>query len=160
MGSQLRDYPRLLHGGRHLADPIRDRGRDIAGRASAGLGVAVVLWSLLVVVVTAVRARRHAQRWWPMLVDLANGGGSVPWRAILAALAVLLALICVGASLAPHYHVLGTDKTGNDVLYQAVKSIRTGLLIGTLTTLVMLPFALILGVTAGYFRGWVDDVIQ
>jgi len=46
------------------------------------------------------------------------------------------------------------------VLYQALKSVRTGLLIGTLTTLVMLPFAIALGIAAGYFRGWVDDVIQ
>ena len=49
---------------------------------------------------------------------------------------------------------------GEDVLYQALKSIRTGLVIGTLTTLVMLPAAIFLGVAAGYFRGWVDDVIQ
>jgi ABC-type dipeptide/oligopeptide/nickel transport system permease subunit len=35
-----------------------------------------------------------------------------------------------------------------------------GLLIGTLTTLVMLPFAVVLGLLAGYFGGWVDDVIQ
>lgn len=58
------------------------------------------------------------------------------------------------------YHLLGTDKIGEDVLYEALKSIRTGLIIGTLTTLVMLPFAVILGMLAGYFRGWVDDVIQ
>jgi peptide/nickel transport system permease protein len=32
--------------------------------------------------------------------------------------------------------------------------------IGTLTTLVMLPFAVSLGIMAGYFRGWIDDVIQ
>ena len=59
-----------------------------------------------------------------------------------------------------HYHILGTDKVGNDVLYQSFKSIRTGVLIGTLTTLLALPFALIFGVTAGYFGGWIDDVIQ
>ncbi len=46
------------------------------------------------------------------------------------------------------------------MLYQTIKSIRTGLVIGTLTTLVMLPFAVFLGMMAGYFRGWVDDVIQ
>ena len=62
--------------------------------------------------------------------------------------------------LSANYHVLGTDKVGQDVFYQALKSIRTGLVIGTLTTLVMLPFALLLGIMAGYFRGWVDDVIQ
>jgi len=62
--------------------------------------------------------------------------------------------------LASSYHVFGTDKVGQDVLYQAVKGVRTGLVIGTLTTLIMLPFAIVLGVAAGYFRGWVDDVIQ
>jgi peptide/nickel transport system permease protein len=58
------------------------------------------------------------------------------------------------------WHMLGTDKVGQDVLYQSIKSIRTGLVIGTLTTLIMLPFAVLLGMMAGYFRGWVDDVIQ
>ena len=33
-------------------------------------------------------------------------------------------------------------------------------MIGTLTTLVMLPLAILLGIMAGYFRGWIDDVIQ
>ena len=59
-----------------------------------------------------------------------------------------------------HYHVLGTDRTGNDVLYQALKSMRTAFVIGTLATLATLPFAVGLGIMAGYFRGWVDEVIQ
>jgi peptide/nickel transport system permease protein len=33
-------------------------------------------------------------------------------------------------------------------------------LIGGLTTLLTLPFAIILGISAGYFRGWVDDAVQ
>lgn len=67
------------------------------------------------------------------------------------------------ARLAPaiaHVHPLGTDKVGQDVLYLALKSVRTGLLIGTLTTLVMLPLACALGIAAGYFGGRVDDAIQ
>ena len=64
------------------------------------------------------------------------------------------------AALAHGYHVLGTDKVGTDVLYQALKSVRTGLVIGTLTTLITLPLALALGVMAGYFRGVVDDLVQ
>jgi len=60
----------------------------------------------------------------------------------------------------PGTHLLGTDKVGQDVLYLSLKSIRTGLLIGTLTTLVLLPFAIVMGMAAGYFGGWVDDVIQ
>ncbi len=62
--------------------------------------------------------------------------------------------------LSGYYHVFGTDKVGEDVFYQTVKSIRTGLVIGTLTTLIMLPMAIIFGILAGFFRGWVDDVIQ
>ena len=58
------------------------------------------------------------------------------------------------------YHVLGTDRTGNDVLWQALKSIRTAWVIGSLTTVAMLPPAIILGIASGYFKGWIDDVIQ
>jgi peptide/nickel transport system permease protein len=49
---------------------------------------------------------------------------------------------------------------GEDVFYQAIKSIRTGLVIGSLTTMIMLPLAITFGIMAGFFRGWVDDVIQ
>jgi peptide/nickel transport system permease protein len=84
----------------------------------------------------------------------------VPWRAVLITLLLLcLAGFCMG-ELSLKYHVLGTDKVGEDVFYQSLKSIRTGLLIGTLTTFVTLPLSLVLGILAGYFRGWVDDVIQ
>ncbi len=61
--------------------------------------------------------------------------------------------------LYPGGHILGTDKVGNDVLYLSLKAIRTGLVVGSLTTLMMLPFAVLLGISAGYFKGWVDDLI-
>lgn len=59
-----------------------------------------------------------------------------------------------------YFHILGTDKVGADVFYQSLKSVRTGIIIGTVTTLVMLPFALLLGMMAGFFGGWIDDIIQ
>ena len=62
--------------------------------------------------------------------------------------------------LSIQYYVLGTDKVGVDVLYKTIKSIRTGILIGTLTTIVMLPFAIFLGIFAGFIGGIVDDIIQ
>jgi len=89
-----------------------------------------------------------------------SGGLDVPWRTAIASIFVFSLIITLIANLADVYHVFGTDKVGKDVLYQSIKSIRTGLVIGTLTTLVMLPFAVLLGMMAGYFRGWVDDVIQ
>lgn len=72
----------------------------------------------------------------------------------------LVFVLSLAYFLSFYVHVLGTDKVGADVLYNSLKSIRTGVLIGVLTTLVMLPLALLLGISAGLFRGWVDDVIQ
>lgn len=59
-----------------------------------------------------------------------------------------------------HFHLLGTSKIGEDVLYQSLKSIRTGFIIGSITTLFMLPFAILLGIMAGYFGGIIDDLIH
>jgi peptide/nickel transport system permease protein len=60
----------------------------------------------------------------------------------------------------PRMHLLGTDKVGMDVLFLSLKGVRTGLIIGLLTTLIAIPFAMFFGILAGYLRGWVDDVIQ
>lgn len=68
-------------------------------------------------------------------------------------------LACILIFVWPHFHVLGTDTTGNDVLYNAMKSVRTAVVIGSLATLTTLPFAVTLGIAAGYFKGWVDDII-
>jgi peptide/nickel transport system permease protein len=55
---------------------------------------------------------------------------------------------------------LAPTVTGNDVLYQTLKSIRTAFVIGTLATLATLPLAVVLGILAGYLKGWVDEAIQ
>lgn len=62
--------------------------------------------------------------------------------------------------LSRSFHILGTGQIGEDLFYFTTKSIRTGLIIGLLTTLFMLPLALFLGIGAGYFGGVIDDVIQ
>ncbi|MBA2650974.1 MAG: ABC transporter permease [Tatlockia sp.] len=75
---------------------------------------------------------------------------------------LFLCIFVVFASfwISRHLHLLGTGKIGQDIFYYTVKSIRTGLVIGILTTLFMLPLALVFGISAGYFGGLVDDVIQ
>lgn len=60
----------------------------------------------------------------------------------------------------PGAHILGTDKVGGDVFFTALKGVRTGIVIGTGTTVIIIPFAILFGVVAGYFGGAVDDVIQ
>jgi len=89
-----------------------------------------------------------------------QGKSDLPWRTAYVTFIVLVMAFTWLYMLSDSYHVLGTDKVGGDVLYQSFKSIRTGVLIGILTTLIMLPVAVILGVSAGLFGGWIDDVIQ
>jgi len=151
-GRQVRDYPRLQHGGAHLPDPHRDAAGDIARLASIGVGLGLAPFVVLLLLRFRFDKLRLAQ-WWS---DPLHG----PGRTAAGVFLIMLVLGGMAISLSSGYHILGTDKVGEDVFYQALKSIRTGLVIGTLTTLVMLPAAILLGIMAGYFRGWVDDVIQ
>lgn len=159
-GTQSREFPRLRYGGAHLKDPQCDAGADFAGRILRGIGLALVLWLALGGFASAALARRHgisaADEWRRIWL----GEASIAWRAMLVTAGLLLALVCPAWMLAEAWHVFGTDKVGQDVLYLTLKSIRTALVIGTLTTLVTLPIAVALGILAGYFGGWVDDVIQ
>jgi peptide/nickel transport system permease protein len=158
-GSQRRDYPRLRHGGAHLADEsavVADATRLGAIGAALG-GVAV----LLVAAWLTWRLGRNAGR--PFAAQwraIWRGETEIAWRAALIALLVIFLWGGALAGVSAGYHALGTDKVGQDVLFQVLKSIRTALVIGLVTTLVTLPIGIVLGVAAGYFRGWVDDVIQ
>lgn len=159
-GAQAREFPRLKFGGAHLKDPARDLAADVARRTLGGLGLAAVLWIALTMLLAAGLSARRGENLGTTLSAIIRGETEIPWRAMLLTAGPVIAVATILAVLSMRYHVMGTDKVGQDVFYQALKSIRTGLIIGTLTTLVMLPFALALGTMAGYFRGWIDDVIQ
>jgi len=158
-GRQVWVYPRLQFGGRHLANPEQEHARDLIRRTVLGLGTGLGAWVLLTGFLALVVTRRHSD---PLgfLRSAWRGETDIPWRAVFLTLLVISLLAGVLVVLSQAYHVLGTGKVGEDVLYQSLKSIRTGVLIGTLTTLATLPLALVLGILAGYYRGWIDDVIQ
>ena len=59
----------------------------------------------------------------------------------------------------PGQHWLGTGILGRDVLHQTLKGARVALLIGGLTTLIVIPLALFFGMCAGYFGGRIDDAV-
>jgi len=59
----------------------------------------------------------------------------------------------------PGAHLLGTDILGRDVLHLTLKGARVALLIGGLTSLIAIPLALLMGVSAGYFGGRIDDAV-
>jgi peptide/nickel transport system permease protein len=175
--STQRIYPRLKYGGAHLTDSGEKR-RDILVTTAIGIAQAMVLWLLVIFLLgfwqrskrggfsplspgERVRERGESVAHWLSMLRSSKGSNNrFPWHVLSWMLLILFVLILVSANLSLKYHILGTDKVGEDVFYQALKSIRTGLVLGTLTTLVMLPAAILMGVMAGYFRGWVDDVIQ
>jgi len=159
-GGQAREFPRLKYGGAHLADPESEWLGDVLRRGALGAAAGLLCWLMFAATLVLWVARQAHQTFSASLGRVLRGQTDVPWQVVLATLAVLSVLMGAAIFLLPYYHLLGTDKVGQDVLYLSLKSIRTGLVIGTLTTLVMLPFALLLGIMAGYFRGWVDDVIQ
>ncbi len=57
-------------------------------------------------------------------------------------------------------HLLGTDALGKDTFVQTLRACRTALIIGGLTSAIYIPLGTLLGILAGYYRRWVDDVIQ
>jgi peptide/nickel transport system permease protein len=159
-GRTERVYPRLEHGGRHLADPEAEHAGDVARRTAAGVAGGLAVAALAFVLVAAVRSRRHRIALGSSLADIAAHRTELPLRAALLTFATVCLLAGPVIALAGHYHPFGTDRTGNSVLVQALKSIRTAFVIGSLATVATLPLAVGLGVMAGYFKGWVDEAIQ
>jgi len=152
-GAIYRDFPRLKNAGSHLTD-VSERSWDILWRS-----VLAILIGILVATVPIAAHKYYRNKIAQGTADH-SGSDSVPWNVAYSTVLIISVIGCWVLSLSEFYHILGTDKVGSDVLYQSIKAIRTGVLIGTLATLVTLPLAIILGISAGYFKGWVDDVVQ
>lgn len=159
-GTQIRDYPYLVHGGSHLPEP---REAHRAGNITKRIALALLVGGLFAGLyfgclwLTREIYRRRASRKNHEQENLRTFTRRGIWIAgflsVVTALAVILGMLATG------YHVFGTDKAGGDVFYTAIKSIRTGLVIGLLTTVIVTPFALLFGILAGYLGGRVDDII-
>lgn len=156
-GEVIRDYPRLQYAGAKLSEDAR-RGADILRRVVIGVLIGGAMSLGLAASLNLAHGRRRGgwaagQRWWWREAD-------IPWRAFWLTASAIFVVSAVTLSLAADYHVLGTDRTGNDVLWLSLKSVRTALVIGLLTVFAMLPPAIVFGITAGYFKGKVDDFVQ
>ncbi|MCG8426838.1 MAG: ABC transporter permease, partial [Chromatiales bacterium] len=135
-GTTVRDFPRLKYGGAHLTNPEQEWLPDIWRRsvlgALKGVVVSVVAINIVLMFIGFARGKHFGR----VAKEVLLGQPEIPWRVLLGTLTVMLVLLFWTMELASAYHLFGTDKVGEDVFYQALKSIRTGLLIGTLTTLV------------------------
>ncbi len=57
-------------------------------------------------------------------------------------------------------HVLGTDDLGRDVWARVAYGARTILLLGPLSVLVAFILGVAFGLPAGYYQGWVDELVM
>jgi peptide/nickel transport system permease protein len=57
-------------------------------------------------------------------------------------------------------HPLGTSRQGQDIFAQVVHGARTSLLVGFLTGTIIIMFCILIGVTAGFVGGIVDEVLS
>lgn len=134
---------RLQEAAKEVADESGKRW-DIAMKSTQWLMVGALIAGLLL--------------WWLHRLGLQTV--DVCWRTFTITLLTISLVLTWLWGMGQSYHVLGTGKVGQDVLYETIKGVRTGVLIGGLTTIITLPFAVLLGIAAGYFRGWVDDGVQ
>ena len=156
----VRDFPRLKFGGIHLGENEAGRDAHAFQTVMSGVLLALVVVSGMSLGVAALLARRSGRPLGATWRGLWCGETEFAWNAVLLSLGALLLTLLPVLALCVDYHVFGTDKVGQDVFYQILKSVRTALVIGLVTTLVTLPVAIGLGILAGYFRGRIDDAIQ
>jgi peptide/nickel transport system permease protein len=99
------------------------------------------------------------------------GAGLVGFWLLIALLAPLLAPFPPNATLAPaappgtryadgRHFWLGTDHIGRDILSRLMYGARTVLLYAPLATACAYGVGIVLGLVAGYQRGWVDSVLS
>lgn len=151
---------RLLHAPYYLNHGVDNVRMDVSLRIIMGIALGVIAWIGIAVALLSYLVMKYREPFGKIVREISNQHLDIPWRLILICLLFVCVAVTTLLSVADGHHLLGTDKVGQDILYQCLKSIRTGLLIGTLTTLFMLPFALAFGTIAGYFGGLFDDAIQ
>ena len=117
-GEALWHYPRLTHAGDGIDDPAQHTG-DILRRVLTATAAGSLLCALVVCLGCTLLARRWRLPFTTALRRITTGAAPIAWRAILLTTCVLLLAVCNIAVLATQYHVLGTDKVGQDEIGRA-----------------------------------------
>jgi peptide/nickel transport system permease protein len=68
--------------------------------------------------------------------------------------------IPIGPTWDIHHYFLGADSNGRDVAVRLLYGGRSSLYIGVVAMLITMVFGTMLGVIAGFFRGWIDSIIS
>jgi ABC-type dipeptide/oligopeptide/nickel transport system permease subunit len=56
-------------------------------------------------------------------------------------------------------HIFGTDIFGRSVFYKVIHGTRVAMSVGLVSSLIAIPIGVTLGALAGYFGGWVDEMV-
>jgi len=152
-------YPRLNYTAPYL-NTESEIFKDIFSHSTYYLFNAAFVWFAIFIIYLIIKSLIKMNNPYSLLKTIASSKSYKMVRFFFIALFVIIAIVFLLYGLSRFYHLCGTDKVGQDIFYQTVKSIRTGLLVGTLTTVIILPFAIIFGIIAGFFGGIIDDFIQ
>jgi peptide/nickel transport system permease protein len=126
--------------------------RDYVGMtALVVISLFVLLGSLEMIRIPPNEGRRT-------LLDLASS--SIPQEKEYAAPMATHAFSIANPKPLKARHLLGTDTLGRDTMVQTLRATRTALIIGGLTSMIYIPIGVLLGIMAGYYKRWVDDLIQ
>jgi peptide/nickel transport system permease protein len=138
-GNVTRERRRLAFGGATLGSS-NDRAGDISKRALTGAAIGGLLAIICIAITKRASITSHTS----------------------VQLAIIVLSACLGALvvLSMNYHILGTDKIGNDLIFRGLKGCRTAVILGVATTLIGTPIALVLGTLAGFRGGLWDDLVQ
>lgn len=125
---------------------FRSRPEAVVGLLALGL---LFLGGVLGPVVLPVRAN-------PLLVEQPPMFGSVPETSVVECAGPVIDGRCHGSAR----FLLGTDDLGRDVLAFTLSGARTALYIAFITGLLIVPFASLIGLVAGYHGGLLDDLLM
>ena len=97
-----------------------------------------------------------------MILVTLGGAALAPWLTAYSPSEQLFdGLSIEGAPMAPGgAFVLGTDLLGRDLLTRILYGARTSLIIGIAANGVALVIGTLVGVTAGFFRGWIGTILM
>jgi peptide/nickel transport system permease protein len=118
----------------------------------------------------APAAAQRSRGWVRSNPLLAVGGALSALIVVIAVLAPLIAPDPGDAGTATHpfsvlqapsaHHWFGTDQVGRDILSRVIYGARVSPLIALFVLLIACAVGIPLGIAAGYFGGWLDDVIM
>jgi peptide/nickel transport system permease protein len=123
---------------------------------------------------TEIKKKKRSSNPWVMAMNRLKRNPAAVVGLVILILMIIAAL--AAPLLAPHdpnklsldevnqapstKHLLGTDDKGRDLVSRIIYGSRVSLLVGIYSQSIALIIGGILGALAGYFRGWVDDVIM